>query len=370
MDKQNPVFVRIILILLFLILLIHSLIAARDFLYPLALAILFAYMLYPFVRFLENRKVPRILANLIGILSTIAVISGVIYLLSVQLGTFVEDFPALKKQALANVDQLNDVINEKLEISVDIKRDIIKERLTHLFESGSTFMNTAFSATTGTIVKLALIPVYIFFLLYYRNKFASFLLQLIPQHQHEKTTKILGEVSHVTKRYMSGIVIVVLILCILNSVVLLIVGVEYALLLGIISALFNFILYFVTLIGGAVRLLFTLLMSDAPHKAIGVITLFLILQFIENNILTPNIVGGNVKLNPFITILSIIIGGILWGVPGMIISVPVLGMFKMVCEHVSGLSPYAYILGTEGTERHAITLDKIRQFFKVKKKEP
>lgn len=367
MDKQNPIFIRIILILFFLILLIHSLIAARDFLYPLALAVLFAYMLYPYVRFLENQRVPRILANLIAIISTIAVISGVIYLLSVQLGTFVEDFPALKKQALANVDQLNDVINQKLEISVDIKRDIIKERLSHLFESSSNFMNTAFSATTGTIVKLALIPVYIFFLLYYRNKFASFLFRLIPQHQHEKTNNILGEVSQVTKKYMSGIVIVVLILCVLNSVGLLIVGVEYALLLGIISALFNFIPYFGTLIGGAVPLLFTLLMSDAPHKAIGVVILFLIIQFIENNILTPNIVGGNVKLNPFITILSIIVGGIIWGLPGMIISVPVLGMFKMVCEHVSALSPYAYLLGTEGTERHAITLDKIKRFFKFKK---
>src|SRR5699024_4261254 len=119
--------------------LIHSLIAARDFLYPLALAVLFAYMLYPYVRFLENRKVPRILANLIAIISTIAVISGVIYLLSVQSGTFVEDFPALKKQALANVDQLNDVINQPPEISVDIKRAIIKERLSNLFESSSNF---------------------------------------------------------------------------------------------------------------------------------------------------------------------------------------------------------------------------------------
>src|SRR5690606_13234400 len=224
------------------------------------------------------------------------------------------------------------------------------------FESSSNFMNTAFTATTGTAVKIGLIPVYIFFLLYYRNKFASFLLQLIPSTKHDKTTSILGQISQVTKKYMSGLFIVVLILCVLNSLGLFYVGVRYALLLEIISALFDFIPYFVTLIGGAVPLLFTLLMSDTPHKAIGVVILFLIIQFIENNILTPNIVGGNVKLNPFITILSIIIGGILWGVPGMIISVPVLGMFKMVCEHVSGLSPYAYILGTEGTERHAITL--------------
>lgn len=368
MEKQNPLFVRIILILLFLILLIYSLVEARDFLYPLALAVFFAYLLYPFVKWLEKKGVPRILANLIGIISGIVVVSGIVYLLSMQLGNFAEDFPALKKQALENVDALNKVINESFDVSVDIKKDILKERLAHLFESSSDFLNTAFSATTGTIVKLGLLPVYVFFLLYYRNKFASFLLQLIPYNKHDKTTDILGEISLVTKRYMGGIFVVVLILCFLNTIGLLIVGVEYALLLGIVSAIFNFIPYFGTLIGGAVPLLFTLLMSNEPHKAIGVIILFLILQFIENNILTPNIVGGNVRLNPFITILSIIIGGIIWGIPGMFIAVPALGMFKIVCEKVSVLHPYAYLLGTEGTEHHAITLEKIKQFFKRKKK--
>lgn len=369
MEKQNALFIRIVFLLLFIILLLYSLIEARDFLYPLALAVLFAYLLYPLVKGLEQKGIPRILANLISIISAIVVISGVVYLLSMQLGNFANDFPALKKQALENVDELNKTINKNFDVSVDIKKDILKERLSHLFESSSNFLNTAFSATTGTLVKLGLLPVYVFFLLYYRNKFASFLLQLIPYNKHEKTTKILGEISLITKKYMGGIFIVVLILCFLNTLGLLIVGVEYALLLGIISAIFNFIPYFGTLIGGSVPLLFTLLMSDEPHKAIGVIILFLIIQFIENNILTPNIVGGNVKLNPFITILAIIIGGMIWGIPGMFIAVPVLGMFKIVCEHISVLKPYAYLLGTEGTEHHAITFEKIKRFFKKGKKQ-
>src|SRR5690606_28565489 len=179
-------------------------------------------------------------------------------------------------------------------------------------------------------------------------------LKLIPREKHEKINNILKDVSHVTKRYMGGIFIVVLILCFLNSLGLLVIGVKYALLLGIASALCNFIPYFGTLIGGIFPLLFVLLMSNTPEKAFSVIILFLIIQFTENNILTPNIVGGYVRLNPFIIILSIIIGGMVWGLPGMFISVPFLGMFKIFCEQVTPLQPYAFLLGTQGTEKHAL----------------
>lgn len=370
MQNRYPLLIRLTFLLLFIILLVYSLVELRNLLYPLALAVLFAYLLYPLVSFLEKRKVPRILANLAGIISGIVIISALVYLLSTQVGVFVEDFPALKEQAIKNVDELNKAINERFEISVNIKRDILKERISHLFESSSNFLNTAFSATAGTVAKIGLLPVYVFFLLYYRNKFTSFLLQLIPHEKHDKTMQILGEVSLVTKKYMGGIFTVVLILCFLNSLGLLIVGVKYALLFGVISALFNLIPYFGTLVGGAVPLLFTLFLSDAPHKAIGVVVLFLIIQFMENNIITPNIVGGNVQLNPFVTILAIIVGGMIWGLPGMFISIPLLGMLKIVCEHIKPLSPYAYLLGTEGTEHHALTKNKIKQFFKIKKKKP
>lgn len=365
---RYPLLIRLTVFLLFVILLVYALIEIRNFLYPLTLAVLVAYLLYPLVKLMETRGIPRILAILTSIISGIIVISAAIYLLSTQVGVFVDDFPALKEQTLENIETLNTFINRTSGLELNINKDFIKERLSVLFESGSDFLQTAFSATTGTIAKIALLPVYAFFLLYYRNKFAAFALQLIPLEKHAKINKILKDVSLVTKRYMGGIFIVVFILCFLNSLGLLIIGVKYALLLGIVSALFNFIPYFGTLIGGAVPLLFVLLMSDAPEKAFSVVILFLIIQFLENNILTPNIVGGYVRLNPFIIILSIIVGGIIWGLPGMFISVPFLGMFKIFCEQVKALKPYAYLLGTEGTEKHAVDFQKIRSFFRKKSK--
>jgi predicted PurR-regulated permease PerM len=146
-----------------------------------------------------------------------------------------------------------------------------------------------------------------------------------------------------------------LILIILNSIGLLIVGVKYAIMFGILSALMNIIPYFGTLIGAAIPLSYTLL-SGEPEKALGVLILFAIIQFTENNILTPNITGGSVQINPFFTILSIVLGGMVWGIPGMLVSVPLMGAIKIIFENIEPLHPYAYLIG----------IQKQRKFIKLR----
>lgn len=366
MQKKYPALLRITLILFFITLSFFVLIAARNFLYPILFGVLFAYLLYPLTNFLEKHKVPRILANLAGIIFAAIVVSSAVFFLYKQLEIFVQDFPTLKAQALKNVDGLELWIEEKFGVSSAEQQQYIKERINDLFESGNQFFGTAFTATTSTVTKIGLLPVYIFFMLYYRNKFKRFILLVIPPQKHQKANNILNDVSFVTERYMGGVMAVVLILCVLNSIGLLIVGLKYAILLGIISALFNFIPYFGTLIGGIIPLLYALLLSPHPEKAVGVVIYFIIIQFIENNILTPNITGGNVQLNPFITILSIVVGGMMWGIPGMFLIVPFLAMFKILCEYIEPLKPYAFLLGTEGAEEHALTKEKLTAFLRRK----
>ena len=344
----------------FFVLLVYVLVELRSLLYPIALAILFAYLLYPISSRLENLGLPRILANILSILFSFAVLSGFIYFFYSQLALLLADFPELIKQAHKNLDTLNNFIEDKAGISAQEQNIWLKESLSNLFATGSEFIKTAFQATTGTLAKLGLLPGYIFFMLYYRNKFGNFIFSLVNEHHHHILHNIVLQISLVTKRYMSGMVIVVLILCVLNSVGLYIVGIKYALLLGVISAFINFIPYFGTLIGGAIPLLFSLLVMDSPTYALGVIVLFIIIQFLENNILTPNIVGGNVDINPFFTILSIIIGGMMWGLPGMLISLPIMSIIRIVCSNIPALRPYAYLLGTSGTEHHAVTFKGMR----------
>ncbi|MFW6224358.1 MAG: AI-2E family transporter, partial [Bacteroidota bacterium] len=189
-----------------------------------------------------------------------------------------------------------------------------------------------------------------------------------PPSRKRETITILREISKVAARYMGGVLIVVLILCIINSLGLWIIGMKYAIPLGIISAIFNFIPYFGTILGGLVPFLFAILVENNPALAFRVILLFIIIQFTENNLLTPNIVGGNVKVNPFFIITGLVAASMIWGIPGMLLIVPFLAIIKIIFSHIDSMKPFAFLLGQEGTAKHSITLSKIKGLFKRKKK--
>ena len=364
MFERTPLIIKLTFGLLFAILLVYALIETRDFLYPLAFAILLSYLLYPISKRWEQVGIPRILANIFSILFFIFVVLSASFIISKQMTRFLDDLPAIQDQALKNVDTLEVYIEDKFGIPVERQDLFLRQSIENLITSSGSILQNLVSATAGTVVKFALIPVYVFFLLFYRNKFKAFFLKLVPPDKHSKAELIIWEISSVTKRYMVGVVIVILILCVLNSVGLLIIGLKYALLLGILSAIMNFIPYFGTLIGGAIPLTFALLIEGSIETAFYVVILFLIIQFTENNILTPNITGGQVSINPFMTILSIIIGGMIWGLPGMFVSVPFLGMFKIICDHVEKLHPISYLLSTKGAEDHTVNFSRVKLFFK------
>ncbi|WP_089319420.1 AI-2E family transporter [Pontibacter ummariensis] len=370
MAKKYRYIKQLAFILLFLVLLVFVLVEAREFLYPIFIAILFSYLLYPVVSKLEDWGVPRILANLLTIIFSMAVAIGLVVLLYQQLSAFLTDFPNLEQKVMQNLDKLQREIDDEFgEYSMQNEHWLRQQVGSALAFSGG-FLRNVLMATADTLVKFGLMPVYIFLMLYYRNKFEDFLLRLLPAYRHPQAERIINDISQVTKHYMGGIVTVVLILCVLNTTGLFLIGVEYAVLLGILSALMNFIPYFGTLIGGAIPLLYTFVVMGSPSKALLVLIFFLLVQFTENNILTPNITGGRVNINPLFTILSIIVGGMIWGVPGMFVAVPYLAMFKIYCDHHKALNAYSFLLGTEGTEEHAITLDKIKRMLGLKKNSP
>ncbi len=369
MHRTYPSYIKYCIFILSSILTIYAIIQAKNFLYPIAFGILLAYLLYPLVNILEKHKIPRIIAILISILLLIVFISGIFFFIYTQIENMVGNFPELKRKALENIEIILSFF-ESLLGTTDIQLEVlIKQRVVNLFESGSDFFNKAFSYTTGTIVKIGLMPVYIFLFLYYRTKFAYFILKIVPERKKIQTINILRDVSNVVARYMGGVVIVVFILFFINSFGLRMIGIRFAIILGMLSALINFIPYFGTLLGGFIPLVFALLTGESPSDAISVIVLFMFIQFIENNILTPNIVGSNVKINPFFIILGLVAASVIWGIPGMLVIIPFLAMVKVICSHSEKLKPYAFLLGRSGTAKHAITLSNIKHYMnRIKKK--
>ncbi|MFO7852472.1 MAG: AI-2E family transporter [Bacteroidota bacterium] len=343
---------RTALYLLIPILFIYGIIEAKTFLFPLVLALLFAYLLYPVVHFLEKKGLPKALSILLSILAAIIIIGGIMLLFYSQLNKMFADFEKIKAQALSNIETLQYSLEDLFGMEDDGMKNILLERVMLFFSTEGSGLGRVFTATTGTLVKLFLMPVYVFLFLYFRTKLAYFILHVVKESQKAVAMNILRDIATVAERYMGGMTLVVLILCVINSTGLLLIGIDYAILLGIISAFVNFIPYFGTLMGGSIPFLFVLLTTDDPiTNGVKVLILFILVQFTENNILTPNIVGGNVNVNPLFVIVGLVAGATIWGIAGMVVIVPVLAMARIAFINTERLKPFGYLIGPSRPDR-------------------
>lgn len=351
---QYPFSLRALIYLLLGISIIFFLIATRQLLVPLFLAVLLAYALYPASSRLE-RFMPRILTNLLLIIFCVILFLGVLIAFGLLLASFSDDLPQIQEQFQANIAVWRELLTERLGISDD-RIDSLVNNLQGLGQ----YVGAFFEATANTILILALIPVYAFLLLHYRNKFREFLSKVTTPEQEEIVGNVVSKAATVVPHYLKGLLIVFFILIIINSTGFFIIGVNYALLMGTVAAFFNLIPYLGTIIGYFIVFLFVHVAQE-PSIALLVVIQFFIVQFLENNILTPNITGSHVEINPLVTIFSLIAGGMLWGLPGMFIIIPYLALIKVICDNVPSLEPIGFLMGIEGAEDHAITLDAIKR---------
>jgi predicted PurR-regulated permease PerM len=338
----------------------------REFLYPIALAGLIAYLLYPVANFLEKRLLPRFMAIFVSIILGLAILGSIGFFLYNQIENMISDFPLLKIKAAQNLEPwLKDIFSFFGYKDYELKQ-FVREKVFAIFDFSSDLLNNLFASTTGTLVRIAILPVYVFLLLYYRTKFAFFFVRITKKENRRKLLVTLKDISEVVPRYLSGVTIVVLILCVLNSIGLSVIGIKYAIALGIISAMFNYIPYFGTLLGGILPLFFAFLLGSIPADPIKVILLYVSVQFIENNILTPNIVGGNVNVSPFFIIVGLIGSAMYWGLPGMLIIVPVLSVLNIVLRNIDGGENFAYLLSIDKRKKIDIDFSRMKNIFKKK----
>jgi predicted PurR-regulated permease PerM len=363
MENRFPRSVTLSFLLVSVILIMYVIIQAKQFLYPLAFGFLLAYLLYPVVNFLEKQNVPRILSIIVGLVIIIAIIYGAGFFIFRRIGTLVEDIPSLKKQALDNVEAFVQSIQTTFGIKDNKLEVFLRDSVTGMFQTGSQGFKQMFVHTTGTLIKILLLPVYVFLFLYYRTKFSYFILKMVKDEKRLVTIKILREISTVASSYMGGIFIVATCLCIMNSIGFSLIGLKYPIFMGIVAAIFSFIPYFGTLIGYTLPFAFSLLTMNSPMFAIAIVVQYFIVHLIENNLLTPNIVGDKLKINPFFIIVGLIGAAMIWGIPGMMIIVPALAITKIIFENIESLHPFAYLLGPKGTKRHALSMENTRQRF-------
>ncbi len=325
----------------------------QDFLIPLFFAIILSVLIYPIVHYFETRLCWN---RIVSISIAITIFSAIIFAVFVLIGFQFQEMVSKSDQYYDQIEQKISPLLTQTEKSTGIDRDDImgsKElKIEEIAKQNSTGIFD-FIATSGSILgDFVLSPLYMFLFLLYRNFLVSFIYKAtVKICSKTKMRLILGELYKVQQNYLLGLITVMLIVGILNSIGLLILGVDYAFFFGFFGALLLLIPYIGIIIGSILPALIALATKDSYWYAVGVIGVFGFIQFLEGNFITPKITGSKISLNAFVSILSIILFSMLWGIPGMILALPVTASLKVLFDHSENMESMGFLLG-EAKEKY------------------
>lgn len=342
---KQPLYVKISLVLISVALILVALELGDSLLVPLCFSFLFALLLHPLCTKLESLRMPRVLAIFICLIVIIIVVGILLYFISSQLLSFGEDLPELQKKLELLLEEIHTFISQTFGIGKNSQLNLFRTSTDAMIQSSGAFFTSVLAYTTSTFADLGLMPVFIFFFLYYRTFFKQFLNKLFIKTPNHQITHIMYKIQNVVKNYIMGLMLVMVIIAVLNTLGLLVLGIKYAFFFGALAALLNIIPYLGIIIGSAFPILIALLTKNSIWYALGVAGVFTIVQFLEGNFITPNIVGSKVSVNPLAAIIALLLGGMLWGPAGMILSIPFTAILKVILDNIEPLEPFGFLLG-------------------------
>lgn len=314
---------------------------------PLLTAFFIALLLLPVYRLLRRVRIPEVFAIVLSILLVVLVVAGIVWFLSSQIGKLVEDFPQIKKNVSAHIDAISNWLSEKMHVSTERQREIVNEKSNDLMDYGGTMLGNAAGSVSSVLVFVGLLPIYIFLILFYRNLLMRFVFMWFPEGGHEKLKEVIYETESIIKSYLVGLLIQITYITVLLGGLLSLFGIEHALLIGVIFAILNLLPYVGALIGNIIGVLLTLTSSTNVTPVLIVLGSIAVVQFLDNNILMPRIVGSKVKINALATIVGIVVAGPLAGISGMFLSLPVIAVIKIICDRTRQFRQWGILLGDE-----------------------
>ncbi len=315
----------------------------RPVFVPLIGATLVAIMLSPVVDFLMRRGVNKIVSIGITLLLGIIIIAALGFLVASQISGLKESMPQIKENFSSLLNDVKSWASSNFGIS--------QQRLDSMFnvkkmmDSQNTEIGKTLLSLGNLLILAVVLPVYIFLVLYYKPLLVEFIHKLCGYDNEEVVTDVLSTTKITIKSYLSGLLLEALLVGTLYSVGLLLIGIKFAILLGVIAALLNIIPYVGQIIAGSLSVLMALATKDSPTYALITLGLFAFIQFIDNNFFLPRIVASKVKLNALVSIVVVIAGNLLWGVPGMFLAIPLTAICKVIFDDIRALKPWGFLIG-------------------------
>ncbi|MBD3904259.1 AI-2E family transporter [Chryseobacterium sp. Ch-15] len=319
----------------------------QSILAPFFLAFLMAMLFLPLADFMERKlKFPRSFSTIASVMIMLTILTGMLYFFGSQLSSFSKDLPHLSKQFNLVFHNLQNWVSQTFNVKIDEQFDYLDQGLAKLLSSSGVILGFTFGVFSTSLGFLAFFILFFVFILNYRRILNNFIVNVFNEKHKASVQEVVSEVRIMTKRYIIGLCIQVIIVSVLTTTVLTILGVKYAILLGVLTGLLNVIPY----IGIAISLLISCFIAFATgtvstcvYVAIG----YVIVHAIDGNIILPFVVGSKVKINALFSFIGILLGEHLWGISGMFLCIPAIAIIKIIFERVDGLKPWGKLLGEE-----------------------
>ncbi len=339
----------------------------QSVLMPLLMAFFLSILLLPVFRWLRRKlRIPEVLAIVLCIVLSFVILAGIAVLLSWQIGIFARDIEGVKKNLLIHWSSLSNWITAKTHYSMPQQSATIKQQIGNLGANAGKYLQGAMVSLSGIFIFIGLLPIYIFLMLYYRHLLLRFVYMWFSEIQHPKVAEVMNEMQVMVKYYLVGLLIQIAYLTVLLGGILLLFGVKHAILIGITFAILNLIPYVGALIGNLIGVILTLTTSQEMWQIWAVLGTIAFVQFLDNNILMPQIVGSKVKVNALASIVGIIAGGTMAGVPGMFLSLPVMALLKIIFDKCDYLKQWGVLIGDSRPTLNPM----VNRIFRIRHRDP
>jgi AI-2 transport protein TqsA len=341
-----PFYARLALTLFAIALTLLFMWAGKSLLVPLFFSFLVAILLHPVVRFLQRHRFPRALAAIVTLLMFMVLFLGLFYFFSHQVVRLSRDLPSLQAKVLEKWQDIQDWISDRYHVTNGQQVAYMNKSAAGLLNSAMNSVATTFVGIAETFVLTIFFFIFTFFILQYRRLLMAFVVQLFDQAHKEKVQGVVTRIRSLINSYVLGLLIEMSVVGLMIFISLMIIGVKYALLISIMTAVLNVIPYLGIYFCGAIAMTITAATSSTGHVvAVGIV--FIVTHFVDANVILPHVVGGKMKMNPFITILAVLIGHLVWGIPGMFLFIPLTAIIRLVSEEVPGMKAWAILLSEE-----------------------
>ncbi|HRH50447.1 MAG TPA: AI-2E family transporter [Panacibacter sp.] len=347
MENNLPLLVKLALFLFIISVLILGIYIGQDILLPLGFSFLIAILLVPLEQFLRRKKVPRVLSIIFSLLLSFIAVIALFVFISYQLSNFVSDADGIKKNLLGLLDKSQAWISNTFHLSKQQQQQMVQQAQGDSTANAKAIAGGALGFLTSALSSIALVPVYVFLFMYYKDHLVAFIIRLFDKKHAVNVSEVLTKIKSLIQKYIIGLLTETSCVAALNCIGLLLIGVPYAILLGIIGALLNLIPYLGGLLAMILTALITLANSGDVYKMAGAMGIYLLVQLIDNNFLVPKVIGSSVRLNALASILAVLIGGAVCGVGGMFLSLPFIAIWKVIFDNVESLKPWGILLGDE-----------------------